>query len=76
MKKMLKKCLMTLALIAGFSFMAPTNTLAHDGYIVVKDKKTGKQHVYELNYDGWVYYVGNYTLISFDEGKTWYIINY
>ena len=72
----MKKLFVLAAFFLGLGMAAPQQACAHDGYIYVKNKKTGQAHVYELAYDGWVYRVGNSVLWSGDEGKTWYIIDY
>ena len=76
MKKKLKRGFLALTLMLGMTFATPANALASDGFVIVKDRKTGNQYCYELNYGGWVYYVDHYTLFSNDEGRSWYILNY
>lgn len=76
MKSFLHKVLFALAVCAGMTFAIPQKAKASDGYIVVKNTKTGQTHCYELNCGGWVRRVGTYVLWSGDEGKTWYIIDY
>ena len=54
----MKKLFVLAAFFLGLGMAAPQQACAHDGYIYVKNKKTGQAHVYELAYDGWVYRVG------------------
>jgi hypothetical protein len=72
----MKKLFAMAAIALGLGIAAPQQACAHDGYILVKNRKTGQSHVYELAYDGWVYRTGDYILWSGDEGKTWYIVGY
>ena len=72
----MKKLFAMAAIALGLELAAPQQACAHDGYILVKNRKTGQSHVYELAYDGWVSRSGNMILWSGAEGKTWYIVNY
>lgn len=72
----MKKLFTIVALTLAIGLASPLQACAHDGYIFVKNKKTGQSNVYELAYDGWVYRTGNMVLWSGDEGKTWYVVSY